>query len=110
MKPFLLRGHEKPVTVVKFNYDGDLLFTGSAEKKVNLWYSISGERVGSFEPSAAVRTLDVTNDSRYLVVGTLVGTLDIFKVDGGQLLGSISMTAKILTVQFSFGDKKLLVV
>jgi hypothetical protein len=25
-------------------------------------------------------------------------------------LGSISMTAKILTVQFSFGDKKLLVV
>jgi hypothetical protein len=44
------------------------------------------------------------------VVGTLVGTLDIFKVDGGQLLGSISMTAKILTVQFSFGDKKLLVV
>jgi hypothetical protein len=37
MKPFVLKGHERPVNVVKFNYDGDLFFSGSAESKINLW-------------------------------------------------------------------------
>ena len=110
MKPVLLRGHEKPITVTKFNFDGDLLFTASGEKKVNLWYSLSGERLGSFEPKAAVRTLDVTNDSTFLIVGTNVGTLEFFKIDGGQLLGYLEMEARIKTVQLSYGDKKLLVV
>ncbi len=110
MKPTILRGHEKPISIVKFNFDGDLLFTGSAEKKVNLWYSLSGERIGSYETIAAVKTLDITNDSKYLVVGTLVGTLEFFNVDGGARLGYISLQAKIKTVQFSVGDKKLLVV
>ncbi len=110
MKPILLRGHEKPISIVKFNFDGDLLFTGAAEKKVNLWYSLSGERIGSYETKGAVKTLDVTNDSNYLVIGTLVGTIEFFKVDGGVFLGSLSLEAKIKTVQFSYGDKKLLVV
>jgi translation initiation factor 3 subunit I len=110
MKPILLRGHEKPISIVKFNFDGDLLFTGAAEKKVNLWYALSGERIGSYDTKGAVKTLDVTNDSSYMVVGTLVGSIEFFKVDGGQLLGAINLEAKIKTVQFSYGDKKLLVV
>lgn len=110
MKPILLRGHEKPITVTKFNFDGDLLFTGSGEKKVNVWYSLSGERLGSYEPLAAVRTLDITNDSTQLIVGTNVGTLEIFKVEGGQRLGFIEMKARIKTVQLSVGDKQLIVV
>lgn len=109
MRPILLRGHEKPITTVKFNFDGDLLFTGSGEKKINLWYSISGERIGSFEPKAAVRTLDISNDSEILIVGTNVGTLEFFKVNGGQLLGYISMDARLKSVQLSYGDKKLIV-
>jgi len=110
MRPVLLRGHEKPITAVKFNFDGDLLFTASAEKKVNLWYSISGERIGSFEPKAAVRTLEVSNDSEILIVGTNAITLEFFKVNGGELLGYISMDARYKSVQLSYGDKKLLVV
>lgn len=110
MRPALLRGHTKPITVVKFNFDGDLLFTGSGEKVVNLWYANSGERIGSFEPKAAVRTLDVTNNSDILIVGTNVGTLEFFKIDGGQLLGHYSIDARFKTIQLSYGDKKLLAV
>lgn len=109
MRPVLLRGHEKPITAVKFNFDGDLLFTASGEKKVNVWYSLSGERIGSFEPKAAVRTIDITNDSEILIVGTNVGYLEFFKVNGGECLGYISMLARLKTVQLSYGDKKLLV-
>lgn len=110
MKPILLRGHEKPITVTKFNFDGDLLFTGSGERRVNLWDAMTGERIGSYEPLAAVRTLDVTNDSTQLIVGTNVGTLEFFKVEGGKRLGYVEMNARIKTVQLSYGDKFLLVV
>lgn len=37
MKPVELRGHDRQITVVKFNFDGDLLFTGGADKKVCLY-------------------------------------------------------------------------
>lgn len=110
MKPILLRGHEKPISVVKFNFDGDLLFTGAKEKRVNLWYSISGERIGSYDTRGAVMTLDVNNDSSILAIGTLVGSLEFFKVDDGTRLGQITFDAKLLTVQYSYGDKQLLVV
>lgn len=108
MRPALLRGHTKPITAVKFNFDGDLLFTASAEKVVNVWYSLSGERIGSFDTKAAVRTIDITNNSDHLIVGTNVGFLEIFKIDGGKRLGFLSMDARILTVQLSYGDKQLL--
>ncbi len=63
MKPILLRGHERPVNIVKLNYDGDLLFTGSSDSKVNVWSSSTGERLGNVKCSAAVRTLDISEDS-----------------------------------------------
>ncbi len=109
IRPISLRGHEKPITAVKFNFDGDLLFTASAEKRVNLWYA-DGERIGSFDTRAAVRAIDVTNDSEILIVGSNVGTLEFFKVDGGQCLSNYSADARIISVQLSYGDKKLLVV
>jgi len=76
---------------------------------VNLWNSYSGERLGSYECEGAVRTLDVTVDSEYLVVGTLVGALEFFNVEGGKHLGRMSFEAKILSVEFSYGDNQLLV-
>ena len=47
MKVIKLSAHEMAITVVKFNYDGDLLFTASSDRKVNLWNSLTGERLGS---------------------------------------------------------------
>ena len=110
MKPISLRGHEKPVTALKFNFDGDLLFSGAGEKRVNLWNSYTGERLGSYECEGAVRALDITVDSEYLVCGTLVGALEFFQVENGKHLGRISYEAKILSAEFSYGDKQIVLV
>jgi len=32
-----LTAHEKPITTMRLNFDGDLLFTGSNDKRINLW-------------------------------------------------------------------------
>jgi hypothetical protein len=33
---------------MKLNFDGDLLFTGSSDKKINVWDAYTGERIGYF--------------------------------------------------------------
>jgi translation initiation factor 3 subunit I len=109
MKPISLRGHEKPIQVIKFNFDGDLFFSGAAERKINLWTAYTGERIGSYECEGAVRSLDVTVDTEYMVAGTLVGNVEFFKVENGRHVGRLSFEAKILTTEFSYGDGQLLV-
>ena len=48
-RPYLLQGHERPITVVKYNYDGDLLFTASKDQVPSVWRSENGERLGTFQ-------------------------------------------------------------
>eukprot|EP00960_Hanusia_phi_P065457 766099-Hanusia_phi.AAC.4 len=62
MRPILLKGHKGPLTCVKYNKDGDLLFTTCRRGGVNLWYSDDGERIGNYKVSdnpAAVMYADV---------------------------------------------------
>ena len=47
-RPYLLQGHERPITVVKYNYDGDLLFSASKDQVPSVWRSENGERLGTF--------------------------------------------------------------
>uniref|UniRef100_A0A2K5QX79 Serine-threonine kinase receptor-associated protein n=1 Tax=Cebus imitator TaxID=2715852 RepID=A0A2K5QX79_CEBIM len=41
MKPILLQGHEWPITQIKYNGKGDLLFTVAKDPIVNVWYSVN---------------------------------------------------------------------
>lgn len=47
-QPILLKGHERSITTVKFNADGDLLFTAAKDTKPTVWYSETGERLGTY--------------------------------------------------------------
>ena len=48
IRPILLKGHSRPLTRVKFNRDGDLLFTCGKDHKPNVWYAENGERLGTY--------------------------------------------------------------
>jgi len=110
MKPLLLRGHEKPINVVKFNLDGDLFFTGSSDRRVNLWAAYTGERLGSYYCSSAVKSLDVTDDSKYVVSASMTGTIEFWEVETGKLVGALKKNAKSKYIEFSLGDQYLVVV
>ncbi|KAK2510098.1 hypothetical protein MC885_007322 [Smutsia gigantea] len=47
-KPILLQGHERSITQIKYNREGDLLFTVAKDPIVNVWYSVNGERLGTY--------------------------------------------------------------
>lgn len=62
MRPILLKGHDGPLTCVKYNRDGDLLFTTCRRGRINMWYSDDGERIGTFNcgSNGAVMYVDVS--------------------------------------------------
>lgn len=46
MKPISLHGHERSITQIRYNREGDLLFSAAKDQHPNVWYSINGERLG----------------------------------------------------------------
>ncbi len=63
-RPILLSGHERSLSQVKFNKEGDLLFSVSKDKIVNAWFSHNGERLGTYEGhNGTVWTCDVDSES-----------------------------------------------
>jgi len=73
MKLVAISSHTSPVNVVKVNHDGDLLFSASNDKSVCLYYSYTGERIGTFTCPAAVKSIDVSRDSQYLITLSSIG-------------------------------------
>ena len=60
-KPLMLHGHERAITQIRYNLEGDLLFSCAKDPQPNVWYSINGERLGTYKGhSGAVWCLDVS--------------------------------------------------
>ena len=49
MRPLIIQGHERPLTMVKYNREGDLLFTAAKDHRPCMWYADNGERIGTFD-------------------------------------------------------------
>jgi WD40 repeat protein len=70
-RPILLKGHERSITVVKYNYDGDLLFTASKDHVPSVWRAEDGERLGTFNGhKGTIWDLDCDRFSNRLVTAS----------------------------------------
>ena len=59
-KPLALKGHERAITQIRYNRDGDLLFSVAKDARPTVWWSENGERVGTYEGhSGALWCIDV---------------------------------------------------
>lgn len=43
MRPILLNGHDRALTQVKYNREGDLLFSVAKDQVPNVWYADNGK-------------------------------------------------------------------
>lgn len=48
MRPLALKGHERALTRIRVNREGDLLFSASKDKFPAVWYTENGERLGTY--------------------------------------------------------------
>jgi translation initiation factor 3 subunit I len=85
MKPLLLQGHSRPIRYVKFNDNGDVLYTASADRTIMSWNSLTGEKLKVYNHSAAVNTLVLTTDGQFLISGDNTGTIYIWEIKTGQI-------------------------
>lgn len=103
MKPLMLHGHERSITQIKYNRDGDLLFSASKDHIPNVWYSLNGERLGTFDGhSGAVWTLDVNWSTTSFLSGAADNTLRIWDCGTGSQTGKIDTNSSVRTCGFSF--------
>jgi translation initiation factor 3 subunit I len=109
MKPIILQGHSRPIQDIKFNKEGDLLFSASSDRLITLWASETGERIGTFTHTAAVNTMSITYDSKLLIAGDKTGGCYFWEINTGALLKKIDMdpTYSIRSTELSYGQEKL---
>ena len=56
----MLHGHDRAITQIKYNREGDLLLSCAKDHQPNIWYSVNGERLGTYKGHAgAVWGVDI---------------------------------------------------
>merc|ERR1712226_821055 len=103
MKPISLHGHEKSITQIRYNREGDLLFSSAKDKCPNVWYSINGERLGTYDGhNGAVWCLDVDWQTKYFLSGAADNTIRLWDVSNGVMLERIDTKSAVRTCKFSY--------
>ncbi|KAI9226917.1 MAG: WD40-repeat-containing domain protein [Piptocephalis tieghemiana] len=111
MRPIMLQGHTRPLTQIKYNREGDLLFTVAKDNTVNCWYSHNGERLGTYEGHVgSLWTVDANSSSTRLVTGSADNTARLWDIRTGKLLHTWEFKTAVKRVQWSEDDKYVLMV
>ncbi|XP_010521568.1 PREDICTED: eukaryotic translation initiation factor 3 subunit I-like [Tarenaya hassleriana] len=106
MRPILMKGHERPLTFLKYNKDGDLLFSCAKDHTPTVWYADNGERLGTYRGhNGAVWCCDVSRDSARLITGSADQTVKLWEVQTGKQLYTFNFGSPARSVDFSVGDK-----
>lgn len=100
-QPILLKGHERSITTVKYNADGDLIFTAAKDHSPTVWYADSGERLGTFGYHAgAVWDLDPNWDSSYLITACADANARLFVPTTGQYIARMPHKGVVRAVKW----------
>lgn len=109
MKPILLQGHARSITQIKYNREGDLLFSAGKDKSPNVWFSINGERLGTYEGhNGAVWCIDVDWQSSNFVSGSADNTCKIWDTMTGQCKNTYEAANAVRSCNFSYGGNTLM--
>lgn len=103
MKPLLLQGHTRAITKIKYNREGDLLFSSAKDSRPNVWYSLNGERLGSYNGHVgAVWCIDTDWHSTTFMSGAADNSLRLWDIATGVEIGNITTASSVRTCAFSY--------
>jgi translation initiation factor 3 subunit I len=105
-RPILLKGHERSITVVKFNYDGDLLFTCSKDHVPSMWRAEDGDRIGTFSGhKGTIWDLDVDRFSRRVLTASADATVRLWDCETGECIRNFPHRGPVRGVAFAEGSQ-----
>lgn len=103
MKPLVLQGHERSITQIKYNRQGDLLFSAAKDPNPSVWFSSDGERLGTFSGHrGTVWSIDTNWDSSKLVTGSGDLSCRIWDVENGNNLMTFEAKSAVRSSNFSY--------
>ncbi|RZC77574.1 hypothetical protein C5167_001742 [Papaver somniferum] len=106
MRPILMKGHERPLTFLKYNREGDLLFSCAKDHTPTVWFADNGERLGTYKGhNGAVWCCDVSRDCRRLITGSADQSAKLWDVQTGAELFTFKFDSPARAVNFAVGDK-----
>ncbi|KAJ9094934.1 hypothetical protein QFC21_005726 [Naganishia friedmannii] len=105
MKPILLQGHERSLTQIVYNKEGDLLFTASKDHIINVWFSSNGERLGTYSGhNGSVWSLACDSQSKLLLSGAADNTMKLWDIKTGECLKTWEFPTAVKRVAWSDND------
>ena len=105
-RPYLLQGHERPITTVKFNYDGDLLFTASKDLIPSVWRTESGDRLGTFAGhKGTVWDLDCDRFTERLLTASADASCKLWSCETGECLTTFAHKGPVRGVTWAEGSQ-----
>lgn len=111
MRPILLSGHERSLTQVKYNREGDLLFSCSKDHIINVWFTHNGERLGTYNGhNGTVWSVDVDSKTEFMVSGSADNQMRLWRVSTGECLKTWEFPTAVKRVAWSQDDTKIALV
>ncbi|MGH0182178.1 UNVERIFIED_CONTAM: hypothetical protein FKN15_008768 [Acipenser sinensis] len=102
-RPILLQGHERSITQIKYNREGDLIFSVAKDTVVNAWYSANGERLGTYNGhTGAVWCVDVDWDTKHVLTGSADNSCRLWDCQTGKQLALLKTSSAVRTCGFDF--------
>jgi len=109
MKPLMLHGHERSITQIKYNREGDLLFSSAKDPTPNVWYTVNGERLGTFKGhQGAVWAIDVNWESTKVLTASADNTSRLWDLQTGTQLHEMPTRSAARTCGFSYSGHMFL--
>jgi len=100
----MMHGHSRSITQIKYNHEGDLLFSCAKDHTPNVWYSINGERLGTYDGhGGACWCLDPKWDNTHLITGAADNSIRMWDVETGKQIGMIQTNTAVRSCNYSYG-------
>jgi len=112
MKPIQCSAHERPITKIRINRDGDLLFSVGKDGQAMAWYLNDGMRLGTYEGhNGALNDIAVDFDTKYCLTGGADCRFGLWDVCTGEKIRLIEARSpdRVTSVEWNCGGTQFLV-
>lgn len=111
MRPILLQGHERALTQIRYNRDGDIIFSTAKDQHICAWFAHNGERLGTYHGhQGALWTVDVDPTSTIIASGAADNTVRLWDIKTGKCLKVWNFDTAVKRVEFNEDGSRLLAV
>ena len=110
-KPFMLQGHDRSITTVQYNREGDLLFSTSKDATPQVWWVENGERLGTYDGhQGTVWDCAVDFMTERLLTASADNTARLWEVQTGVEMAAIEFPTPVRVAEWAEGNDRAMFV